>query len=70
MIGHVKWFNDAKGFGFIRTTDQEDIFVHYTAIQANGYRTLNEKDLVKFNLIKTDKGLQAQNVRPLKQNLI
>ncbi len=70
MIGHVKWFNDAKGFGFIRTTDQEDIFVHYTAIQANGYRTLNEKDLVKFNLIKTDKGLQAQNVIPLKQNLI
>lgn len=70
MIGHVKWFNDTKGFGFIETSEQGDVFVHYTAIDVDGYKSLHEKDLVKFNLVKTDKGWQAQDVILIKQNLI
>lgn len=61
--GKVKWFNNEKGYGFIRREDEvEDIFVHYSAIDANGYKTLEEGQDVEFELIQGDKGLQATNV--------
>lgn len=61
--GTVKWFNNAKGFGFIRTDDEdEDIFVHHTSIQSDGYRTLKQGEVVEFELTKGDKGLKAENV--------
>lgn len=62
MLSRVKWFNDAKGFGFIEYKDNEDIFVHYSEIKMNGYKKLNQEDKVEFDLIHTDKGLQAKNV--------
>ena len=64
--GTVKWFNDAKGYGFI-TQDGggEDVFCHHTAIQAEGFRTLTEGQKVQFDTSKGPKGLQAQNVRPI-----
>jgi CspA family cold shock protein len=62
--GTVKWFNDAKGFGFITQDDGgEDVFCHHTAIQADGFRTLAEGQKVQFDLNKGPKGLQAANVR-------
>jgi len=61
--GTVKWFNDAKGYGFLRVEGQdEDIFVHYTAVQAEGYRSLNEGETVEFELVKGPKGMKAENV--------
>ena len=62
MKSKVKWFNDAKGFGFIEYNEGEDIFVHYSAIKADGYKTLSEGQEVSFNLINTNKWYQAQNV--------
>ncbi|MDD2409266.1 MAG: cold shock domain-containing protein [Bacilli bacterium] len=62
MRGKVKWFNNEKGYGFIEYEDLEDIFVHYSAINKEGYKTLKEGDLVEFNLIETTKGLQAIDV--------
>jgi cold shock protein len=62
MIGKVKWFNNEKGYGFIEYADLEDIFVHYSAIKKDGYKTLNEGDVVEFKLIETSKGLQAIDV--------
>ena len=62
MIGKVKWFNNEKGYGFIEYEDLEDIFVHYSAIKQDGYKTLTEGQLVEFDLIETAKGLQAINV--------
>ncbi len=62
MKSREKWFNDAKGFGFIEYNEGEDIFVHYSAIKADGYKTLSEGQEVSFNLINTNKGYQAQNV--------
>ena len=62
MISKVKWFNDGKGFGFIEYNRGEDIFVHYSAIKQEGYKTLSEGQLVSFDLIETPKGLQAINV--------
>jgi CspA family cold shock protein len=61
-IGIVKWFNDAKGYGFITTERGEDVFVHFSAIQAQGFRTLSEGSQVEFDLIEGPKGLQAANV--------
>ena len=61
--GTVKWFNDAKGFGFISQDGGEDVFVHHTAIQADGFRSLSEGDRVEFEVTKGPKGLQAANVR-------
>src|SRR5205823_4877646 len=60
--GTVKWFNGAKGYGFIQRSTGEDVFVHFSAIQENGYRTLNEGDTVEFDLMKGPKGFQAANV--------
>lgn len=62
MRGRIKWFNNEKGYGFIEYRENEDIFVHYSAIVKDGYKTLNQGDEVEFNLIETTKGLQAQNV--------
>ena len=61
--GTVKWFNDAKGFGFITRAQGPDVFVHHTAIVAEGFRSLSEGDRVEFEVTKGPKGLQAQNVR-------
>ncbi len=61
--GTVKWFNDAKGFGFITQEDETDIFVHYTAIQQEGFKSLKEGDAVEFEVAQGPKGLQAANVR-------
>ena len=61
--GTVKWFNDSKGFGFISQEGGEDVFVHHTAIQMDGFRSLAEGDRVEFEIVKGPKGLQAQNVR-------
>jgi len=67
MCGKVKWFNNEKGYGFIEYNDLEDIFVHYSAIKKEGYKTLKEGDLVEFKLIETGKGLQAIDVEELKE---
>jgi len=63
--GTVKWFNAAKGYGFISRDDGEDVFVHFSAIESEGYRKLNEGQLVEFTIEKGEKGLQAANVVPL-----
>ena len=62
MRGKVKWFNNDKGYGFIDNGDSEDIFVHYSAIIKDGYKTLKENSIVTFKLIETSKGLQAVDV--------
>jgi CspA family cold shock protein len=59
----VKWFNDAKGFGFISQEGGEDVFVHHTAITMDGFRTLKEGERVEFDVVQGPKGLQAANVR-------
>jgi cold shock protein len=63
--GVVKWFNPDKGYGFIARPDGEDVFVHFSAIQVEGYRSLDEGQLVEFDVTQGPKGLQAANVRPL-----
>ena len=70
MRGKVKWFNNEKGFGFIEYNSQEDIFVHYSAILSEGYKTLVEGQYVDFELVRTDKGLQAKNVVEVKTALV
>jgi CspA family cold shock protein len=62
-IGTVKWFNDAKGYGFISQEGGEDVFVHHTAINMDGFRTLKEGEQVEFDVTQGPKGLQAANVR-------
>jgi CspA family cold shock protein len=62
LKGKVKWFNDSKGFGFIEQEGGKDVFVHYTAIQGDGYKSLNEGQEVEFELAESKKGLQATNV--------
>lgn len=62
MQGKVKWFNTQKGYGFIQRDDGPDVFVHYSAIKSEGFRTLNEGDLVEFDIVEGPKGLQAANV--------
>lgn len=61
--GIVKWFNDTKGFGFLSRDNGEDVFVHHTAIQSNGFRSLQEGQSVLFNVTKGKKGWQAENVQ-------
>jgi CspA family cold shock protein len=60
--GKVKWFNPRKGYGFIATEDGRDIFVHYSSISGDGYKTLAEGDPVTFEVVEGDKGLRAENV--------
>lgn len=62
MTGKVKWFNAEKGYGFIEREDGGDVFVHFTAIQADGYRTLEEGQIVEFDVVQGDRGEQATNV--------
>ncbi|WP_348261314.1 cold shock domain-containing protein [Telmatobacter sp. DSM 110680] len=64
--GVVKWFNSAKGFGFIGREDGPDVFVHYSGIQSSGYRMLKEGDEVEFNIVEGQKGPQAEEVNCLK----
>ena len=62
-VGTVKWFNEAKGFGFIQQENGEDVFVHYSAITGEGFKTLAEGERLEFDVTKGPKGLQAANVR-------
>ncbi|MEW5944615.1 MAG: cold shock domain-containing protein [bacterium] len=64
VSGTVKWFNDKKGFGFIEIPGSEDIFVHYTSIKGDGYRSLKEGQRVEFDIVEGPKGKQASNVVP------
>jgi len=63
--GTVKWFNASKGFGFIQRSSGEDVFVHFSAIQSDGYKSLNEGQAVEFEVTRGPKGLQAANVTSL-----
>lgn len=65
MEGRVKWFNNEKGYGFIEREDGGDVFVHYTAIQKDGFKTLAEGERVKFDIVEGNRGPQASNVVPL-----
>lgn len=65
IVGTVKWFNSEKGYGFLAQENGPDVFVHYSAIQSDGYRTLTEGQKVEFSVEKGPKGLQAANVTPL-----
>ena len=67
MVGRVKWFNNEKGYGFIEYKENEDVFIHYSTIQTDGYKTLTEGQYVEFELISTPKGFQALNVYPIKE---
>ena len=62
MTGKVKWFNAEKGYGFIEREDGGDVFVHFSAIQSDGFKTLNEGQEVTFDIEESDRGLQAKNV--------
>jgi cold shock protein len=64
-VGTVKWFNAEKGYGFISPESGEDVFVHFSAIQAGGYRSLEEGQKVEFDIDQGQRGLQAANVRPV-----
>ncbi len=63
--GTVKWFNDAKGYGFVSRSNGEDVFVHFSAIQSAGFKSLQEGQAVQFEVVKGPKGLQADNVQLL-----
>ena len=67
MLSRVKWFNNAKGYGF--TTDKElgDILIHYSNIKKDGYKTLKENQLIEFEVVKTEKGYQAVNIKPVEE---
>ena len=68
QIGTVKWFNDAKGFGFVTPADgQKDCFVHHSAIQGSGFKSLQEGDLVEFDMVQGPKGPAAQNVAKIQK---
>lgn len=61
--GKVKWFDNKKGFGFIAQDTGQDVFVHHTSIMGGGFKTLNEGEMVSFEVLPSDKGLKAQNVQ-------
>ena len=65
LQGTVKWFNESKGFGFIEQEDGKDVFVHYSAIEGTGFKTLNEGDKVEFEVVDGPKGPAAANVQKL-----
>jgi len=65
MTGKVKWFNSEKGYGFITTEEGKDLFVHYSQIQKDGFKTLEENEAVSFDVVDGDKGPQAANVQAL-----
>ena len=69
MESKVKWFNNEKGYGFIEYKENEDVFVHYSAILQDGYKTLNQGDNVYFDLVETEKGYQAKNVQQIRQTI-
>ena len=69
MQGKIKWFNNEKGYGFIEYKEGKDIFVHYSSILVDGYKTLNAGDIVDFQVVETDKGLQAKNVTLEKEKI-
>ncbi len=60
--GRIKWFSDQKGYGFIVTDDGQDVFVHYSNVEGEGFKTLDEDQEVEFDIVQGDKGLQAENV--------
>ena len=62
VTGQVKWFNAEKGYGFITTDEGKDVFVHYSAIQIDGFKTLDDGDAVSFEVVQSDRGEQAANV--------
>ena len=68
MKGKVKWFNNSKGYGFIGRADGPDVFVHYSAIAGEGYRTLQEGDAVEFEIVQGPKGPQANNVIKIEED--
>lgn len=63
VTGRVKWFNDSKGFGFLEQQNGDDVFVHFSAISGDGFKSLAEGDEVSFEVVKGPKGLQAANVK-------
>lgn len=65
LQGKVKWFNPRKGYGFIATPDGPDVFVHYSGIGGEGFKTLREGDEVTFDVVEGEKGLRATNVKPV-----
>lgn len=65
VTGKVKWFNNTKGFGFIERQGGDDVFVHYSAINMNGHKTLTEGQAVRFDVVTSEKGPKAANVTPL-----
>ena len=67
VTGTVKWFNATKGFGFIEQDEGEDVFVHYSAIAGDGYRTLEEGQRVEYNVVESERGPQAQDVSPVEE---
>ena len=64
-IGRCKWFNEKKGFGFLVSDDGEEVFCHFSAIEGDGYRNLSEGDKISYDVVKTEKGLSAANVKKL-----
>lgn len=70
LKGKIKWFDDDKGYGFIKGEDGKDIFVHYSTIREEGHKTLSEGEEVEFEVVNTDKGLQAKNVVKKEQTLV
>ncbi len=69
-VGKIKWFNNEKGYGFIEGENGEDIFVHYSAIKQEGYKTLSEDQIVEYELLETEKGLQAINVKEVSNTTV
>jgi CspA family cold shock protein len=63
--GTVKWFSNEKGYGFIQRDEGDDVFVHHSAVEMEGYRSLTEGQRVEFEVVQGDKGLQASNVKPI-----
>ena len=70
MKSRVKWFNDVKGYGFIENNQLDDIFVHYSQVNKEGYKSLSSGDIVQFDLITTDKGYQAKNVSLISSDIL